>query len=130
MNFFHSQKKDINFYKIFSWEKIFIKSPFHPQKKMKKKRQTHPLSPTTPSHATKKIIPWKVKKTLAFLPWESTKFLPPMRFKKQTLRLVPISNKIHFSHSFKKNLLEKGGIDLSYPSPHPKRTFLILIFFS
>jgi hypothetical protein len=36
--------------------------------------------------------------------------MPP---KKQTLGLVPIQNKIHFSQSLKKTPLERGGI---YPS--------------
>jgi len=46
--------------------------------------------------------------------------MPP---KKQTLGLVPIPNKIHFSQSLKKKLLERGGIDPSSPT-HPKRTLL------
>jgi len=56
LKFFHFPKKDINFCKIFSGEKIFIKSPYH------KKKHTHPLSPSTPSHITKIIIPWKFLK--------------------------------------------------------------------
>jgi predicted transcriptional regulator len=50
LQIFHSPKKDINFYKIFSWEKIFIKSPYHKKKRQKKKfihflQTTHPTPP-------------------------------------------------------------------------------------
>ncbi len=50
LKYFHSQKIYIIFYKIFSWEKIFIESPYH------KRKYTHPLSPTTPSHNTKTLF--------------------------------------------------------------------------
>jgi len=62
MKIFHSQKKDIYFYKLFLEKKNFIKSPCHKRQKRKKKKKTHHLSPTTPSHTTKNIIPWKIKK--------------------------------------------------------------------
>jgi hypothetical protein len=44
--------------------------------------------------------------------------MPP---KKQTLGLIPIPNKIHFSQSLKKNSFGKGW---NYPSslPHKKKT--------
>jgi hypothetical protein len=57
LKFFYSPKKDIIFYKIFFGEKIFIESPYH---KIKIKN-THLLSPNTPSHTTKRIIPRKIK---------------------------------------------------------------------
>jgi hypothetical protein len=51
LKFSHSQKKDIIFNKIFSWEKIFIKSPYH---KRKKDQNTIPLK-------IKKIPPFPIK---------------------------------------------------------------------
>jgi hypothetical protein len=61
LKFLHSPKIYINFIKYFFEKKIFIKSPYHKREK-DKNNDTHPLSPTTPSHTTKKIIPLKIKK--------------------------------------------------------------------
>jgi hypothetical protein len=52
MKFFHAQKNDMESLKIFVEEKIFIQSPYYEKKK---KKHTHPFSPTT--HITKEIIP-------------------------------------------------------------------------
>jgi len=54
-------QKNLIFIKYFLEKKIFIKSPYHKRKK-DKNNDTHPLSPATPSHTTKKIIPSKIKK--------------------------------------------------------------------
>ncbi len=99
-----------NIYIIFSWKKIFIKSPYHKRKK-DKKTNTHPLSPTTPSHTTTKLIPWIFKKKFTFLLWETTKLFLPISPKKQTFGLVPIPKKIHLSQSLKK----KPPLNLPHP---------------
>ncbi len=113
LNFFHSPKKDINFYKILIWEKIFIKSPCHKKKKKTKKKHTHLLPSNIPPHITKRIIPWKFKNP-TFLPQKTTKLLPLMPPKKQPFALVPIPKKIHLSKSLERNLLWKG-VELPHP---------------
>jgi len=64
LKFFHSQKKFVNFYKIFSSEKNFIKSPYQKRRRQYIKIYTRPLSPTTPSHTTKNQFLGKLKKSL------------------------------------------------------------------
>ncbi len=104
LKLFHAQKNNINFYKIFSWEKLFIKSSYSEKKKTEE--YTHPIFPTTPSHTTKKIIPWKIKKSPTFLFWKTTKLLYPMPPKKQPFELIPIPKNNHLSqsHTLKKIL--------------------------
>ncbi len=53
LKFFHAQKNDIDLFKIFSWEYIFIKSSYYERKKKKKK--------STPSHTTKEMFCGKKK---------------------------------------------------------------------
>ncbi len=116
----HSQKKDINFYKIFSWEKIFIKSPYHKRKIDKKKQYPPPFSNhPIPHHQKTNSLEFFLNPT--FLLWETTKLLLPMPPKKQTFGLDPIPKKIHLSQSLKKNPpFERGGITPSSPF-HPKK---------
>ncbi len=96
----------INFYKIFSWEKNFIKSLYHKRKKDKKKTpfafSKHPI----PHHQKNNSLEFFRNPT--FLPSKTTKLLPPMPPKKQPFGLVPIPKKFHLSQSLKKNLLWKG----------------------
>jgi hypothetical protein len=63
---FHSPKEDIIFI-IKNLEKNSSLS-HHITKEIKTKNHTYPLSLNTPSHTTKRIIPWKLKKNPAFLP--------------------------------------------------------------
>ncbi len=64
---------------------------------MKKKMETKKNTPTPclqppPSHAIKKIILKKQKKSI-FLPWEAIKLFHPMPLKKQPLGFVPYPTK-------------------------------------
>jgi hypothetical protein len=58
-------------------------------------------------------------KSPTFLPWKTTKLLPPMPPNKQTFGLVPIPLKNHLSQSLKKTSFGKGW---NYPifSSSPK----------
>jgi hypothetical protein len=51
LNFCHVWKIYIDFSKLFSWENIFVKSPYYKKgKKRKKKGIPPPFSPTTQPH--------------------------------------------------------------------------------
>jgi len=70
LKFFHCPQKILIFIKYFLEKKTSLSH--HITKKIKmKKNNTHPLSPNTPSHTTKRIIPQKIKK------------IPPSCFEKQ-----------------------------------------------
>jgi len=57
LKIFHAQKNDMDFYKIFAKEKIFIKPPYYGKKKKReRKKYPHPFS-NHPSHITKERIP-------------------------------------------------------------------------
>jgi len=56
-NFPFPKKKISIFVKYFLEKKSSLSHHITKEKKTKKK-YTHPLSPATPSHTTKKIIPW------------------------------------------------------------------------
>jgi hypothetical protein len=107
------KKKILFFYKIFSWDKIFIKS-MSQKTKIKLKKKTQPLSLTTSSHTTKKIIPWKIKEISPSYLQNQLNFSLPCHPRNKPFGLVPISNKIHFSQSIKKKLLWRG-VELTYP---------------
>jgi len=118
---FHAQKLDIDLSKIFSWEKIFIKSPYYERKKRKKKKYP-PLSPTTPSHITKTITFWKTKKTPTFQPWKRTKLFPPMPPKKQPLEIVPHPPKKSLLPIPPKKILHKRVELFCLPFPTQKKS--------
>ncbi len=103
--------KDISFYKILSWEKIFIKSPYYEEKKGDKKEYTHPLSPSTPSHTIQNIILWKTKKT--HLPTFKNNQTFPSHATQETTSWVS-----------KKQLLCKG-VELPRPSLHTQKETLL-----
>jgi hypothetical protein len=80
---------------------------------MRRKTNTHLFSPNTPSHTTKRIIPWKIKK---FPPsyLENNQTSPSHATQETTLSVSPHPKKIHLSQSLKKNLLWKG-VELPHP---------------
>ncbi len=113
--FFPGPKKDISFYKILSWEKIFIKSPYYGKKKETKKNiPTTCLQPPHPSPSKQKFL--ENKKKPIFLPWETIKLSPPMPLKKQPLGLVP--------RPTKNNSFVKGWNYPVLPSSPKKKTLL------
>ncbi len=108
LKIFHSQRKDMNFYKIFSWKKIFIKSLYH---KRKKKYQPLFSNHAIPHHQKKNSLKFFLKSCLPTLRNNQTS--PSHATQEQTFGFVPIQKKsslpIH-----KKNLLWKG-----MKLPHP-----------
>ncbi len=100
---FHAQKLDIDLSKIFSWEKIFIKSPYYERKKRKKKNIYPPPSPTTPSHITKTITFWKQKKPQPSNLEKGPNFSLPCHPKKTPWDSPPSPKKITFSNPTQKN---------------------------
>jgi len=91
--------------------------------KEKRKKNTHPLSPTTPSHTTKNQIPWKIKKNSTLLPTKTTKLLLPMPLKNQPLEIVPSTKQNHFSHSHPKISFESGWNYSILPSSPKNNAF-------
>jgi hypothetical protein len=96
LKIFHSQEILI-FIKYFL-EKEYSLSHHITKDKNIKRKYSHHLSLTTPSHTTKKLIPWKIEK------------IPPSYFEKQPNFSLPCHPK--------KNL---------WVSPHPKKHSPLLI---
>jgi hypothetical protein len=72
------------------------------KEKRQEKKHTHPFFLNTPSHTTKRIIPWKIKKIPPSYLEKQPKLLLPMPPKKQPFGLVPIPKTIHLSQSLRK----------------------------
>ncbi len=116
---FPFQKKDINFYKIFSWEKFFIKSPYHKRKKkgIPPAFSNHP-HPTPPKES---FFGKKFKSHLHAL--KNNQISPSHATQETTLWVNPHPKKIHLPQSIKKNLLWKG-VELPILLSSPKKTLL------
>ncbi len=107
LEIFPFPQKRYYFYKIFPWEKIFIKSPYHKRKKVKKKNiPIHFLQtphPTPPKEQflgkTKKISPSCLEKNQTF---------PSHATQETTLWLNPHPNKFDLSQSLKTKPLFEG----------------------
>ncbi len=128
-NFPIPQKKILLFIKYFLEKKIFIKSPYHKKEKKRKEKNPSVFSKHSITHHQKNNALNFLKNT-TFLPWITTKLLPPMPPKKQPFGLIPIRQNIHLPQSLKKNLLwKRSGITPSSP-PHPKKPFWKVIFFN
>ncbi len=78
-----------------------------------------PLSPTTPSHTS-----LKNKKNHTFLPWETTKLLPPISPKK-TIPWISLHPKKKFTslNPTPNNSFGEKGVELPYP-PFTKKKIL------
>jgi hypothetical protein len=85
LKIFHAQKNDMDFYKIFAKEKIFIKPPYYGKKKKREKKIPTPfLQPPIPHHQRKNSL--KNQKTNPNLPpRKKIKLLSPMPSKKVAL---------------------------------------------
>ncbi len=105
LKFFHAQKNDIDLFKIFSWEYIFIKSSYYERKKKKKK--------STPSHTTKEMFFEKQKKPQASYLEKQPNFSLPCHPKTQPLIIVSIpKSKMTSPNPTPKTPLEKNEIIL------------------
>ncbi len=107
------QKKILIFIKYFLDKKIFIKSPYHKRKKCQK-TNTHPLSPNTPSHTAKRIIPWKIKKISHSCLGKQPNFSLPCHPRNNPLGLSPSQTKFTYPNPLKWNLFWKG-VELPHP---------------
>jgi hypothetical protein len=122
LKFFHSPKKILIFIKYFLEKKSSLSHHITKEKKTKKKH-THPLPPHTLPHITKRIIPWKIKKSHLHASKKKTKPLLLMPPKKQPFGLVPIPKKFSYPNPLKETPFERGGITSSSPL-HPKKPLL------
>jgi hypothetical protein len=65
-------KNYIDFSKLFSWENIFVKSPYYGKRKKKEEKgNTSPLFPQPPN-PTQEITPWKKKSSPLPIPLNKT----------------------------------------------------------
>ncbi len=105
--FFHAQKNDIDLFKIFSWEYIFIKSSYYERKKEEKKNSPHHTPPN------KYFLENKKKPKPSYLE-KQPNFSFPCHPKTQPLIIVSIpKSKITSPNGTSKTPLEKDEIILS-----------------
>ncbi len=121
-NFSIPQKKILIFIKYFLEKKSSLSHHITKEKRTKGKK-THSLPPNTPSHTTKRIIPWKFIKT-HLLALKNNQTSPSYATQETTLRVNPHPKKDSpIPIPWKKPPLERGGINPSSPSSPKKNPF-------